>query len=106
MVAIRALISVEQANRFAVPPHVPVVSQVTLSVAWAHAQAMAQLLDRCAADLGSPLPLQPGCQQGITGGGIDLAECLAIQPITMGQVSQGEFAESALGDSQLIHALA
>lgn len=39
------LVWVEQANCFAVPTHVPAVSQVTLSVAWAHAQAMAQLLD-------------------------------------------------------------
>ena len=39
------LVWVEQANCFAVPMHVPAVSQVTLSVAWAHAQAMAQLLD-------------------------------------------------------------
>ena len=67
---------------------------------------MAQLLELFAGDLGCPLSPQPGCKQRAAGGGIDLAECLAIQPIRTGQALQGEFAQSVLGGSQLSHALA
>ena len=67
---------------------------------------MAELLEFFAVDFGCPLLSQPCSEQGTAGGVIEMAEGLAIQPFWMGQALQCQFAEPALGGSQLSDAFA
>ena len=73
------------------------VPQVALSIAWARAQAMAELVEPLAGDAGGPLLPHPCGKQSAACRVVEATHGLAIESCCMDQALQGQVAESGLG---------